>query len=563
MGLNRFIKRYGTIVMAVVAFVFVVGGVVSGLGGALGRGGANAAAQAGAAASAREEAVATVGGEKVTRARVEREADQAEEQQRQMAQMMGQPVPPPDPAQRDAKLAAALDGPIKQQEALVAAAKTAGVTVTDADIAAARDKMFSSQRAQFAEQLKLKADASDSELDSALGKVQPGLTLEGLKAEVVPDYRARVAAYYDKLDAKFRGETKPTDDAVKRSLSDVTVRHILVKFGTGALPEAQARAKAEKILAEVKATPAKMGDLAKQFSDDPGSKDKGGVYDWTPAQAQGIVPEFASALDKLQPGQTYPELVRHADPQPGPGYQGFHIIRLEAVKQGKDFPKDFDKEKAKYAGQFAEQYAQRRLQQALQTATADVKVDVTDPGIKAALLVREAGALPPTDKTREAKLTEAVAFLDKVDKKDDVYGAVPVRKAQILEQLNKKPEAIAAYKEALAQRNVPETRLALASLLVAQKDTAGAKEQLAEAEKLALPSPQLAFQMSQLYSQLGDKAKAAAMMQKANDMFKRMQEAQAPPPQISLAPSPAPAASGSPAPAATPSAAAPSPAASR
>jgi len=395
----------------------------------------------------------------------------------------------------------------------------------------------------------VKPDASEAEFNNAVAKQNPNLTERILKEQALPAERVRVAAAYKKLAAQFKADAKPTDEALKRSLSDTTVRHILIKFGPGALPEAQARAKAQKILEEVKATPAKFADLAKKESEDPGSKAKGGEYTWGPEERKNIVPEFSAALEKLQPGQTYPEVVRHEG-----GYNGFHIIRLESVKQGKDFPKDFDKEKAKYAEQYAEQFVQQRMQAAITSALPGIKVEVSDPGLKAEELLQAAGSASDP-KEREAKFDEAIAQLSKIDPKDDALGTVPVRKARIFEQRNKPVEAIAAYEEALKSRNSPETRMALARLYLSQKDKEKAKAQLDEAAKLAISSPMSYMQLSSMYQEAGDAAKAKAASDKANVLFKRIQDSQ----QAQMPVTVPPTAAGSPAPGASPAAPAPAP----
>ena len=68
-----------------------------------------------------------------------------------------------------------------------------------------------------------------------------------------------------------------------------------------------------------------MPRLAKEFSEDPGSKEKGGLYEGI---AEGsFVPEFEKAAFSLKPGEIYAELV--------PTKFGFHIIKLEKFGETK------------------------------------------------------------------------------------------------------------------------------------------------------------------------------------------------------------------------------------
>lgn len=86
----------------------------------------------------------------------------------------------------------------------------------------------------------------------------------------------------------------------KRTLPDsVKCRHILVattnpQSGTG-LPDSIAKKKVDSIAAAV-ATGANFAQLAAQFSDDPGSKDKGGEYDFSLENFSNLARPFAEFI---------------------------------------------------------------------------------------------------------------------------------------------------------------------------------------------------------------------------------------------------------------------------
>lgn len=94
---------------------------------------------------------------------------------------------------------------------------------------------------------------------------------------------ADMKAVYDKAPADYNVDT---------------VRHILVSFTDSATNKERSDADALKRAQEVKAKLEAGGDwneLAKEYSDDTGSKDKGGLYD--KQQAKGWVEEFKNAAN--------------------------------------------------------------------------------------------------------------------------------------------------------------------------------------------------------------------------------------------------------------------------
>ena len=101
--------------------------------------------------------------------------------------------------------------------------------------------------------------------------------------------------------------------------AQLKTRHILISVpkGADAKTDAAAKAKAADVLKQLKAG-GNFADLAKKYSDDPGSKDQGG--DLPMMAASGFVPEYSNAAMALNPGQTS-DLVRTQF--------GYHIIQTE------------------------------------------------------------------------------------------------------------------------------------------------------------------------------------------------------------------------------------------
>lgn len=139
------------------------------------------------------------------------------------------------------------------------------------------------------------------DLDAATMKVTPDLSDKALQAR------------YEKEKANFV------------SPPQWNVAHILINLPANATAaQKQAALKqAEHVDALAKAPGADFAALAKQYSDDLGSKNQGGSLGWIQKGDAG--PEFQAALDKLQKGEV-------SGPVLTP--EGYHIIDLVDVREG-------------------------------------------------------------------------------------------------------------------------------------------------------------------------------------------------------------------------------------
>src|SRR5882724_1025508 len=168
---------------------------------------------------------------------------------------------------------------------------------------------------------------------------------EDLEAKISPD-EAEIRAAYEKNKSKYqvperrvvryalvdvnqiRHNVQVSDDMLKQQYqasiqqyqvpNRVHVEHILF-MTVGKTTDAEVeevKKKAEDVLKQVKKG-GKFEDLAKKYSEDPGSKDKGGDLSWI-TQGQ-TVPEFEKTAFSLAPGQVS-DLVKTQ--------YGFHIIKV-------------------------------------------------------------------------------------------------------------------------------------------------------------------------------------------------------------------------------------------
>lgn len=144
---------------------------------------------------------------------------------------------------------------------------------------------------------------------------------------------ARVKLQYLELSAANLAKTiKVSDAEIEKYLKNhpsianseqIDVSHILFSVPTNATAaeKAKIKAKAEQILTQVKANPAKFASLAKLYSQDPGSAAKGGDLGYF---GRGImVKPFENAAFNLKKGQIS-DLVETQ--------YGFHILRLNDIK---------------------------------------------------------------------------------------------------------------------------------------------------------------------------------------------------------------------------------------
>jgi len=180
---------------------------------------------------------------------------------------------------------------------------------------------------------------------------------EPLKAGITPD-DAQIQAYYEqhkdtyvtpqrvrlsylRLNSDALGkDIEVSDEAVKelyeqkkeslKSQEQRRASHILFQVAADA-DEAtveETRAKAEKVLKEIR-DGADFGKLARQYSGDPGSADKGGDLGFFPTGT--MVPAFDKTVFAMNVGDVS-DLVRTQF--------GFHIIKLTDIKAGKIPPLD-------------------------------------------------------------------------------------------------------------------------------------------------------------------------------------------------------------------------------
>jgi peptidyl-prolyl cis-trans isomerase D len=227
---------------------------------------------------------------------------------------------------------AAFEQDIKNQilEQKLATLITGSASVSDADIRQEFQKRNTKVKFDYAvlsqDDIRKGLHPTDDELKAFYARNQARYK------DSVPEKRKIQYALLDK--SKFMNEVQVTPQELQayydqrrdqyRVPEEVKVSHILIKTpvagADGKVDEKgveEARKKAEDVLKQLKGG-AKLEDLAKKYSDDPGSAKQGGELGWI---GRGrTVPEFEKAAFSQGKGQTS-DLVKSS--------YGFHIIRTE------------------------------------------------------------------------------------------------------------------------------------------------------------------------------------------------------------------------------------------
>lgn len=255
---------------------------------------------------------------------------------------------------------------------------------------------------------------------------------------------AQVAAYYQAHTAQFRIPEHASIDYVVLDLpalektvtvSDADLRaayqqslerlankeerrasHILITVPKDATAEvrAKAKARAEELLAQVRAHPDQFAEIAKKNSQDPGSATKGGDLDFFTRDA--MVKPFADAAFSMKKGEISDVVTTD---------YGFHIIKLTDIKTPK--PPSFEEMKPQLEADLKKQQAQKKFAEAADVFTNTVyeQADSLKPvADRLHLTIQSASDVQRTPQAQTApgpltnpKLLDAIFAPDSIEKK--------------------------------------------------------------------------------------------------------------------------------------------------
>ncbi len=238
-------------------------------------------------------------------------------------------------------------------------ARQRGIVVTEDEITEAIEKLFGYQRVPPTPVPTPTPDpnaATDTEPTPTPRPSPTPVTLEAYQ-EAYKNYLARLKTATGMSEADFRRIVE--GDLLRRKLYEeitkdvpttaeqVRARHILIAIRTPVptpepaptdsptpepdatpaptpvpTPEPRDEAQALALITEIQqklSAGEDFAELARQYSDDPGSKDNGGDLGWFPRDS-GFVQEFEEAAFKLQPGEVSPPVLTQF---------GYHLIKVE------------------------------------------------------------------------------------------------------------------------------------------------------------------------------------------------------------------------------------------
>ncbi len=256
------------------------------------------------------------------------------------------------------------------------------------------------QTAAFEREMKQagsKIKVSNAELDKVIKKYFP--TEEELKSFMEQqgftnknEFRKTLTKelQYQKFVQNKARELKITvpKNEVLGYMEEITVSHVLVglKDASGEKDirnDAQALARANEVYQKL-TNNGDMAKLAKEYSDDPGSKDKSGLIGPMPIDyfKNSMVKEFVDASLTLKPGEIS---------KPVKTQFGYHVIKLESRKMptGKEYKEKYREVEDQLLYQKAEYDPKYREWLDGMFKKAEENVEILDPGLRAYRLMKD------------------------------------------------------------------------------------------------------------------------------------------------------------------------------
>jgi parvulin-like peptidyl-prolyl isomerase len=295
-------------------------------------------------------------------------------------------------------------------------------------------------------------------------------------------------------------------------LEQITVSHILIGLKDGnnkPRTDGQALQLANEVYQKA-TTGGDFAQLAKQYSDDPGSKDKGGVYGPMPTGQfkASMDKQFVDASLALKAGQIS---------KPVKTQFGYHIIRLDAegLPTGSDYKEQYKQVRNNLLIQKAQgspAYTDWVKKIALQ---AQKNMEIIDPGLRAYRLKTE------SKWAESAKAYEKALTKDYYKNRPDTY----IDASDVYLQLKQPKSAIALLKKApAAASDAIDYQVALANAYKANNEAAKGQSILVKYGQSHADDVKIHSTLKDVYTSWGLTALAAQETQTIADIQKKEQE---------------------------------------
>ncbi len=421
-------------------------------------------------AQAEDSVVARVNGVEIPRDLYERALEQNRQRMR-----MSSPNTPVTSEEEIRMRAAAFDN-AENDTLSTQLAQQQGVSVSNSEARAEQTKLVDQFLAD-----KVKGATADERRDYE----------EKARAQLFPLEIVKSQLLVQGLAKQLRDQTKPTEAELMKSFQEYKTRHILIKTDTRSDAEAQRRG--QDILNKLKAG-LSFEDLSRKYSEDPGSKDKGGDLGWV-SEKSGFVPEFREALLKLGKGQVSP-MVKSSF--------GYHIIKVDDIRTS--LPKDINKpgKKAQYLKEYTDQLIQEKFRDMMSKAQKSAKIEAIDPFVKGYLSENDMmeaankGNMPLANQKR----AEAIAAYEKAAVGRDGGPVIYAKLALLYQQAGQDKKAVGALQQALVGRANPQMAWQLGELLMKSKKNAEALVAYQKASDNAYDAPWLRPELVQRFRTL-------------------------------------------------------------
>ncbi len=400
----------------------------------------------------------------------------------------------------------------------LSAAEKQGLGAGYFEIGREKNKMIDDQieyiRTMAAQGKKIKP--TDAEIDAMLKRVNPPTSIAQIRSDMKKQLtkdKVRDALLVRKLEDKAKAKVGTINDQkVEQVYQQFKVRHILIR--DSGMPGPQTERRANEVLKKLQAGD-DFATVARQFSDDPTTKSKGGEIGWIPAiqdtDLQGLSKGKMSGVIK------------------SPMYGGYRIVMVEDVRT--ELPKDYVAKKAEYRKQIQSAYEQQEVQKMYAEIQKTAKVEIKNPELKGYWIAAKISSAPSPDERAKA-IDEAIASLQQsITKSDEIVrdGA----RSKIGELYMQKGDIDQAIKELDQVINVQhavgsDLSIMLGKLYMKKGDTKKAIEQLELAGDIGYGDPSVHTELKGLWKQVGQPQRVAQEDKWLADYETRMKAAQQP-----------------------------------